>query len=53
MTVIQKMLSVNKIWLEASFKKIDEIWGDFDIYRRDALAISDLDTQKLKDLYLQ
>jgi protein-tyrosine phosphatase len=51
--LIRSLLTVHESWLRASFRAIDEQYGDFEAYRKQALDISDADLINLRDTYLQ
>jgi protein-tyrosine phosphatase len=50
--LLKPLWAVKPEWIKASFDAIDEHWGSFDRYRREALAFSDEDTARLQELLL-
>lgn len=50
--LLKPLWAVKPEWIETSFDAIDEHWGSFDRYRREALAFSDADTVRLQELLL-
>ena len=50
--LLKPLWAVKPEWIKASFDAIDEKWGSFDRYRRDALAFSDEDTARLREFLL-
>ena len=50
---MEMMLSARADFLNASIKKINEVYGDFDTYLSKDLGLSDHDRQRLMDLYLE
>lgn len=50
---IKPLMKVNESWARAAFQTIDETWGNFDAYRRDALGVSDGDIRQLRAWYLK
>jgi protein-tyrosine phosphatase len=49
--LIQPMYGVHKEWILSTFKTIEEHWGSFDTYVHDALALTEDDVARLRDLY--
>lgn len=47
------LFEVRASWIEAAFEAIEDGWGDFDRYRRDALGLSDADIEALRHEYLE
>lgn len=50
---ISVLLGVERDWLEAGFKEIDETWGSFDNYVSNGLQLSAADVQRLRDTLLE
>ncbi len=49
---LRKMNDVESDWLSAAFQTINQHWGSFDLYRRDALGLTDTKVKTLQELYL-
>jgi protein-tyrosine phosphatase len=50
--LLKPLWAVKPEWIKASFDAINEHWGSFDVYRREALAFSDKDVTRLQELLL-
>jgi protein-tyrosine phosphatase len=50
--LLKPLWAVKPEWIKASFDAINEHWGSFDVYRREALAFSDKDVTRLQKLLL-
>ena len=51
--VLRPIFGVERRYIEAAFDQIDESYGSFDEFRRNALAMSDADTERFRDLLLE
>jgi protein-tyrosine phosphatase len=50
---IQPLMGTQPIWLETAFATIDEEWGDFETFTRDALELSPENIKQLRDTLLE
>jgi protein-tyrosine phosphatase len=50
---VRPVLGVERAYLEAAFGAIDEQYGSFDTYRRDALGLDDAETAAFRRLALE
>jgi len=50
--VLNEFLVVRREYLEHAFKNIDDIYGGFDNYVKNALGLSDSDIGRMKEMYL-
>lgn len=51
--LIKTMYDVEAEWIQNSFAAIEEQWGSFDAFAHNALALSDADIARLRELYLE
>lgn len=49
---VKEFLTVKEEWLLTAFESIDENWGSFETYQKQALQVSDEDVRTLKNFYL-
>ncbi len=50
---LSALFEVRASWLAAAFEAIDDKWGGFDTYRKEALLVTDEEVEAIKDRYLQ
>jgi protein-tyrosine phosphatase len=50
---VRPVLGVERAYLEAAFGTVDEQYGSFDAYRRDALGLDDAETEAFRRLALE
>jgi protein-tyrosine phosphatase len=50
---VRPVLGVERAYLEAAFGAVDEQYGSFDAYRRDALGLDDAETTAFRELALE
>ena len=50
---ISRLNDVDQSWLQRAFQSVDETWGDFNQYVKEALGLSFRDINKLREYYLE
>jgi protein-tyrosine phosphatase len=50
---LRPLFGVEPAYLDAAFQAIDEHYGDFEVYRRDALGLDDRDLEAFRNLVLE
>ncbi len=50
---LRNMFEARREYLEAAYAKVEELYGDFDTFLKEGLGLTESDTQKMRDTYLE